>query len=167
MLYISMRLLNGNLFSTLADWETHKVCNCRSVSWLTPVLVVTEAGTTTDCIKALFFWPMLSKDVHTFCNSCQHCCSTAGDERTPRPFAQALHASNPNEISCFYLYMGPSKSGYKYLLPTKDDLSEYLWLVPNNGANTATTVYAQGCDIMRLVWRKFGYPFLGPFSKAW
>jgi hypothetical protein len=61
----------------------------------------------------------------------------------PRPFGQALHASLPNEIIHFdFLYMGPSKAGYKYLLLIKDDLSGYLWLVPCLAADAATTIDA-------------------------
>jgi RNase H-like domain found in reverse transcriptase/Integrase zinc binding domain len=80
--------------------------------------------TTTDSIKALFFWPTLVEDVRAFCDTCLHCRSTIGGNRTPRPFGQVLHASLPNEIIHFdFLYMGPSQAGLKYLLLIKDDLS--------------------------------------------
>ena len=56
-------------------------------------------------------------------------------------FCQALHATKSNEVLHIdYLYMGPSESGHKYLLLVKDDLSNYLWLVPAITADAATTV---------------------------
>jgi hypothetical protein len=100
-------------------------------------------STTTASVEALFSWPTLHDDVRTFCNTCLHCRSTIGGNRTPRPFGQALHASAPNEVIHFdYLYMGPSKAGFKYLLLIKDDLSGYLWLVPSEAADAAATVNA-------------------------
>jgi Integrase zinc binding domain/Integrase core domain len=107
---------------------------------------------TTDSIKALFFWPKLVRDVRTFCNTCLHCRSTIGGNRTPRPFGQALHASLPNEIIHFdFLYMGPSQAGFKYLLLIKDDLSGYIWLIPCVAADTAATV-----DALTLWFAAFG-----------
>jgi hypothetical protein len=41
-----------------------------------------------------------------------------------------------------YLFMGPSKAGFKYILLIKDDLSGYLWLVPSEAAGAAATVDA-------------------------
>jgi RNase H-like domain found in reverse transcriptase/Integrase zinc binding domain len=79
--------------------------------------------TTTDSIKAQFFWQTLVEDVRTFCNTFLHCRSMIGGNRTTRPFGQALHASLPNEIIQFdFFYMGPSQAGFKYLLLIKDDL---------------------------------------------
>ena len=99
------------------------------------ICIVAHTGTgghrgiraTTSSIHSLFFWNSLKEDVQTFCNTCLHCRSTIGGDRTPRPFGEALHASLPNEIIHFdFLYMGPSEKCYKYLLLIKDDLSGYL-----------------------------------------
>ena len=109
-------------------------------------------GATSDSIAAVFFWPTLQEDVRTFCNTCLHCRSTLGGNRTPRPFGQALHASLPNEVIHFdYLYMGPSEAGFKYLLLIKDDLSGYLWLVPSEAADASATV-----DALTLWFAAFG-----------
>jgi transposase InsO family protein len=108
--------------------------------------------TTTESIKAVFFWKTLIDDVRTFCNTCLHCCSTIGGDRTLRPYVQALHVSQPNEVIHFdFLFMVPSLAGYKYLLLIKDDLSGYLWLLPSASADAAATV-----DALSLWFAAFG-----------
>ena len=98
---------------------------------------------TLKSVSTLFYWPTLTEDLRTFCNTCLHCRSTIGGDRTPRPFGEALHASRPNEILHFdYLYMGSSTAGPKYLLLIKDDLSGYLWLIPCVTADAESTVNA-------------------------
>jgi hypothetical protein len=167
MLYVSMRLLNGNLISTLPTGRRTR-------------------SATADLYRGSHrsWWSQrleLQQTVSKLCSSGRCCQRMCIRSVTPANIAAVLQVMSvphthldkpympliPIEIGHFYLYMGPSKAGYKYLLLTKDDLSEYLWLVPNIVAKTATTVCAQGRDIMRLVWRKFGYPFLGPSSKTW
>jgi Integrase core domain/Integrase zinc binding domain len=113
--------------------------------------------TTTSSIDQFFTWSTLREDVRTFCDTCLHCRSTVGGHRTPRPFGEALHASEPNEVIHFdYLYMGPSTAGFKYLLLIKDDLSGYLWLVPTRAADAAATV-----DALSLWFASFGV------AKTW
>jgi Integrase zinc binding domain len=70
--------------------------------------------TTTSSIGQFFTWHTLREDVRTFCDSCLLCRSTVGGHRTPRPFGEALHASEPNEVIHFdYLCMVPSTVGFK------------------------------------------------------
>jgi hypothetical protein len=73
-----------------------------------------------------------------------HCIATIPEEKVPRPLGTQLHAIKPNEILHFdFLYIGLSRDGkYQYLLPLKDDLSGYLWLVPCRKADVAATVDA-------------------------
>jgi hypothetical protein len=99
--------------------------------------------TTLGTIQSCFSWPTINEDVQSFCNSCLHCRSTIGGDRTTRPLGEAIHATLPNEVIHFdFLFMGPSDVGYKYVLLIKDDLSSYLWLVPTAAADAASVVDA-------------------------
>jgi Integrase core domain/Integrase zinc binding domain len=99
--------------------------------------------TTSNAIKSEFTWLSLELDVKPFCQTCLHCLSTIGGDRTPRPLGEALHATRPNEVIHFdFLYLGPSDVGLKYFLLIKDDLSGYVWLIPSQAADAATVVDA-------------------------
>jgi hypothetical protein len=163
---ISTASLSRTVLPILVDNELYRTPSGQV--WIPPeaqdlqlrICVVAHTGhgghrgltTTTESIKAVFFWKTLIDDVRTFCNTCLHCCSTIGGDRTPRPYGQALHASQPNEVIHFdFLFMGPSLAGYKYLLLIKDDLSGYLWLLPSASADAAATV-----DALSLWFAAFG-----------
>jgi hypothetical protein len=60
-----------------------------------------------------------------------------------------------------YLSMGPSLSGYKYLLVIKNDLSGYLWLVPSVAADVAGTV-----DALSLWFAAFGVATTWDYLKG-
>lgn len=88
-----------------------------------------------------YSWPSLLDDVRTFVNGCLHCRSSDGPYRIPRPWAEALHATRPNEILHMdWLYIGVSLAGHLYILIVKDDLSSYVWLRPFIHADAASTV---------------------------
>jgi Integrase core domain len=86
----------------------------------------------------------MAKDIKVIVQKCLHCVATISGDEKPRPLGTQLHATKPNEILHFdFLYIGLSTDGkYQYLLLLKDDLSEYLWLVPCRTADTAATVGA-------------------------
>jgi hypothetical protein len=86
----------------------------------------------------------MAKDVKVFVQNCLHCVATVTGDKVPRLLGTQLHATKPNEILLFdLLYIGLSRVGkYQYLLLLKDDLSEYLWLVPCRTADAAATVDA-------------------------
>ncbi|KAH9082771.1 hypothetical protein LEN26_021162 [Aphanomyces euteiches] len=74
-----------------------------------------------------------------------------------RPYASRWHATKPNEgIHFDYLYMGPSKSGPKYILVLKDDLSHYCELVACDAPTSQVCVDALAAwwsrHSMSLVW---------------
>jgi hypothetical protein len=92
---------------------------------------------TLDTIQSKFSWHTMTADIKSFCNSCLHCCSTIGGDRTPRPKGEAIHATLPNEVINFdFLFLGPSKTGEKYLLLIKDDCRGTSGTFP---ANTQTS----------------------------
>jgi Integrase zinc binding domain len=57
--------------------------------------------TTSNAIKYEFTWLSLELDVKPFFQTCLHCLSTIGGDRTPRPLGEALHATRPNEVIHF------------------------------------------------------------------
>lgn len=47
-----------------------------------------------------------------------------------------VQGTTPNEVIHFdFLYLGPGIYGLKYILVIRDDLSSYLWLIPNEKAD--------------------------------
>jgi hypothetical protein len=74
----------------------------------------------------------MAKDIKDCVQNCLHCVATIPEDKTPRPLGTQLHATKPNEILHFdFLYIGLSRDRkHQYLLLLKDDLSEYVWLVP-------------------------------------
>jgi Integrase core domain len=86
----------------------------------------------------------MAKDVKVCVQNCLHCVATILGDKVPLPLGTHLHATKPNDILHFdFLYIGLSRDGkYQYLLPLKDDLSGYLWLVPCCTADAAATVDA-------------------------
>jgi Integrase zinc binding domain len=87
---------------------------------------------TPGAIKKYVAWTTMAKDVKVFVQNCLRCVATIPEDKMPRPLSTQLHATKPNEILHFdFLYICLSRDGkYQYLLFLKDDLSEYLWLVP-------------------------------------
>jgi Integrase core domain/Chromo (CHRromatin Organisation MOdifier) domain len=64
-------------------------------------------------------------------------------ETAPPPLGRGTPRDGPNEVIHFdFLYMGPSHTGFKYLLLIKDDLSGYVWFVPSTNADAAAVVDA-------------------------
>jgi Integrase zinc binding domain len=99
---------------------------------------------TLGAIKEYVAWTTMAKDVKVFVQNCLHCVETITSGKVPRPLGTQLHATKPKEILRFcFLYIGFSRDrNYQYLLLLKDDLSEYLWLVPCRTADAADTVDA-------------------------
>jgi hypothetical protein len=89
-------------------------------------------------------WTTMAKDVKDFVQNCLLCVATIPGDKLPRPLGTPLHATKPNEILHFdFLYIGLSRDGqYQYLLPLKDDLGGYLWLVPCRTTDATATVDA-------------------------
>lgn len=59
-------------------------------------------------------------------------------EKVPRPLANTLYASQPNEVLHFdYLYLRDGQNETSYVLVVKDDFSGYIWLCETNRANAA------------------------------
>jgi Integrase zinc binding domain len=94
---------------------------------------------TLGAIKEYVTWTTMAKIVKVFVQNCLDCVATIPGDKVPRPLGTKLHATKPNEIRHFnFLYIGLSRDGgYQYLLLVKDDLSEYLWLVPCRTADAA------------------------------
>ena len=79
----------------------------------------------------------MKEDISVICNSCLHCQVTTGGLRIPRALGHALHATKPNELLHFdYLYMEEAKTGEKYILILKDDLSSFVMLHPHDAATS-------------------------------
>jgi hypothetical protein len=99
---------------------------------------------TLGAIKEYVAWITMAKDVKVFVQNFLHCVATIPGDKVPRPLGTQLHATKPNEILQFdFLYIGLSRDGkYQYLLLLKDDLNEYLWLVPCRTADAAATIDA-------------------------
>ena len=74
-------------------------------------------------------WTELESDVDNFIGNCLHCIVSRSGGMIPRPLANSLHATKPNEVLQFdFLYMGRSNGREKYVLILKDDLSSYLFV---------------------------------------
>jgi Integrase zinc binding domain len=99
---------------------------------------------TLGAINHFVVWKTIAKDVKVFVQNCLHCVTTIPGDKVPRPLGTQLHATKPDEILHFdFLNIGLSRDGkYQYLLLLKDDLSEYLCLVPCRTADAAANVNA-------------------------
>ena len=103
------------------------------------LLIIAHAGSaghrridaTCHELKQRFFWKGMSADVEKFCKLCLHCTVSMGGEIVPRPFGEQVHGSTANSVIHFdYLYLGPSKSSWKYLLIGRCDVSSFIDLFP-------------------------------------
>lgn len=54
----------------------------------------------------------------------------------PRPLGPAIHGSKPNKlVQFYYIDLGPTETGDKYVLMNRDGLSHYTWLYSFAGTN--------------------------------
>lgn len=105
-------------------------------------------NTTIAAIGERFHWTSLKDDVSLFVSSCIHCLSTAGGERTPRPFGPSTFGTHPNDLLQFdYIDMGKSTTGDKYILMLRDDHSGYAWFYPtvSTSAEQAASAIVDWC----------------------
>src|SRR5437016_12104641 len=94
--------------------------------------VAGDRGTETTFrrIAEHFWWVDMKKDIQDFLRKCIHCISNK-QSTIPRPFAEATHASHPNEVLHYdFLFISSKNKEVKYVLVLKDDLTNYLELVP-------------------------------------
>ncbi|KAF0729042.1 hypothetical protein Ae201684P_003654 [Aphanomyces euteiches] len=91
-----------------------------------------------------------------FIAACLLCPHVKGGRVLHRPYASRWHATKPNEgIHFDYLYMGPSKSGPKYILVLKDDLSHYCELVACDAPTSQVCV-----DALAAWWSRHSMPLV-------
>ena len=94
---------------------------------------------TTMILCESFIWKDMKADIQAFIDGCIHCMVSRNGAKIPRPLGSALHATRPNEVLHFdFLFMGPGKDKYKYVLILKDDFSSYVWLFPTEVASAET-----------------------------
>jgi hypothetical protein len=81
-------------------------------------------------IKDHFWWGDMDEDVENFVRSCLHCLVNL-KKIIPRPMGEQLHAAEPNQILHYdFLYINLKNKIFLYILVLKDDLSNYVQLIP-------------------------------------
>lgn len=121
--------------------------------------------TTKREIMKRFTWNRVTRDIEEFVRKCIHCQTSTGGTRVPRPWAEATHATERNQVLHFdYLLIDRKESRkYKkhaerkkeeddpeprhleqaeYLLVLKDDFTDYTWLFPTPNASVAGVIDA-------------------------
>lgn len=94
-------------------------------------------------VKRHFWWEKMKSDTKVFVRFFQQCLSSVAGKVVPRPTAHTLHATKPNELLHFYFcYISERQNGITYILIMKDDISEYVWIVPSTDADAETTADA-------------------------
>ena len=90
---------------------------------------------TIEKIGTHFWWESMEEDVKAFVTNCLHCITTKSGP-IPRPLGEAVHGSRPNEVLHYdFLHVGKSEDGYVYVLVIKDDLSNFVELIPSKTAD--------------------------------
>ena len=98
--------------------------------------------TTLRNVKKYFQWTQMAQDVKTFCRTCLHC-TVNQNEVIPRPLAETLHASKPNQVLHYdFLYIGKMDPENIYVLVLKDDFSNFVELIPCKKADHFAVVDA-------------------------
>ena len=98
--------------------------------------------TTLRNVKKYFQWKQMAQDVKTFCRTCLHC-TVNQNEVIPRPLAETLHATKPNQVLHYdFLYIGKMDPENIYVLVLKDDFSNFVELVPCKKADHFAVVDA-------------------------
>lgn len=130
--------------------------------------------TTKREIMRRFVWNRVTRDVEEFIRQCLHCRVNAGGARVPRPWAEAVHATRPNQVLHFdYMLVDkketrerldglreraePEAPGMgeelddraEYLLVLKDDFTNFVWLAPKKRATAlgAAKTIAKWCSL--------------------
>lgn len=123
--------------------------------------------TTKKAIMKRFTWKRITRDIEEFVRKCIHCQTSTGGTRVPRPWAEALHATEKNQVLHFDFMLIDRKESRKhreraerkrdgdedgraplhasrmeYLLVLKDDFTDFTWLFPTPDASAAGVVDA-------------------------
>jgi transposase InsO family protein len=86
--------------------------------------------TTANIILEKFWWQSIREDTRQFVMNCLHCTVNAG-QVVPRPLAEQIHASERNEIVHYdFMYINKRNPDYSYVLVIKDDLTNFVRLIP-------------------------------------
>ena len=93
--------------------------------------------TTVGILTKYFVWKNIHSDVKRLHQSCLQCIRASDGQMIKRPLGTQLVAERPGEVLTFdYLFLGTSKSGYKYVLVMVDKFSKLTTLVPTKAPLT-------------------------------
>jgi hypothetical protein len=83
------------------------------------------AETTAQIILKTFWWPSLRDDCREFVEKCLHCSVNKGK------VVEQMHTSVRNQkIHYDYLYIKVKNPTYSYIVVLKDDLTNFIRLIP-------------------------------------
>ena len=95
---------------------------------------------TVKTLKDFCAWKNVEDAVKKYRRNCLQCIKLMDGTTVPRPLGTQLVPEKPGEVVSFdYLYIGASKSGYKYILILVDKFSRVVRLIATIGPTAIPT----------------------------